>query len=225
MSDRLERVLTVVMTVTAVSIAVVVVRREFFASAVAGSREALAQKSELVPTWRDAVSAGISVGPANAPVTVVEFTDIECPVCRGFDLQMREIRKKYPNDIKWIFVHFPLPQHRFARLAAHVVECADKYGRVDQAVELLFRKQDSLGLKPWRSYAREAGIRDSTAFARCLDDKSFMARVDSGRAVGQRLSVKGTPTVILNGWRYGIPPSVVEMSSRIDSLLAAGRAR
>lgn len=91
-------------------------------------------------------------------------------------------------------------------------------------IELLFRKQDSLGLKPWPSYAMEAGIRDSIGFGRCLGDKSYMARVDSGQAVGQRLSVTGTPTIMIDGWKYAIPPSIVEMSSRIDSLLAARRA-
>jgi len=71
---------------------------------------------------------------------------------------------------------------------------------------LLFKKQDSLGLKTWTSYASEAGVRDVPEFSRCVADTGALQGVDLGRDVGVKLGVHGTPTVVINGELFSRPP-------------------
>jgi hypothetical protein len=87
-----------------------------------------------------------------------------------------------------VFVHFPLPIHRFAVQAAQATECASLKGRFLNFIDAVYRKQDSLGLKSWGSYALEAG-----------------------RELGLRWQILGTPTVIINGLRYASPPTKREI--------------
>jgi protein-disulfide isomerase len=100
-----------------------------------------------------------------------------------------------------MFVHFPLPMHRFARGAAVASECALRAGKFDDIQRTFFEKQDSLGLKSWGSFARDIGIGDTVSFNACVRTESF-ARIDSGVAIGGRLAVTGTPTVFVNGYRF-----------------------
>lgn len=222
-SDRADRILAVAMTIAAVGICAVLVRREFSAQPSGRAVISAARAPEYEPTWQEAAGAGILIGRADAPVKVIEFSDIECPVCRTFDLTLRKVRKKFPNDLAWVFVHYPLAQHRFARRAAHAAECAHRSGHFDAIVGLMYLKQDSLGLKSWASYARDAGLPDTVAFTACLQDRSVLSKVDSGAAVGRRFGVPGTPTVLVNGWRYSAPPSEDELVARVQKLLPTSR--
>jgi hypothetical protein len=110
-----------------------------------------------------------------------------------------------------VFVHFPLPIHRFAVQAAQATECASLKGRFLNFIDAVYRKQDSLGLKSWGSYALEAGIVDTAAIARCAHDSTPFKRVEAGRELGLRWQILGTPTVIINGLRYASPPTKREI--------------
>jgi protein-disulfide isomerase len=116
------------------------------------------------------------------------------------------------------FVHFPLPRHTFARPAARAAECASDQDRVLAFHDLLYEKQDSLGLKPWSSYASEAMVPDMTRFASCVTDTAIVARIEAGIALGKRLALRGTPTVLVNGWRFEHPPTQVELLQTIEAL-------
>jgi hypothetical protein len=74
------------------------------------------------------------------------------------------VRARYPKDVGLFFVHFPLPMHRFARPAARATECAGLQGKFGQMVDAVYNKQDSLGLKSWSDYGRDAGVADTVAF-------------------------------------------------------------
>jgi protein-disulfide isomerase len=115
--------------------------------------------------------------------------------------------------------------HRFALGAARATECArgeDKFGSM---VDALFNKQDSLGLKSWVSYGVDAGLRDTAAFARCMSSSASISSVEAGRSLGRRMEVNGTPTIIVNGWRFQAPPydSLAAVVARFGAAVTRGR--
>jgi protein-disulfide isomerase len=81
----------------------------------------------------------------------------------------------------------------------------------------VFEKQDSLGLKSWSSFALDAGIQDTVMFARCAGDTVELPLVVRGRALGERIGVRGTPTILINGWRMPAPPydSLADIIKRV----------
>lgn len=136
----------------------------------------------------------------------MQFSDLECPFCRRFHLALRSAQADLDVPVRSVFIHYPLPQHRFAIPAARGSECAREQGRFDEFIDAIFSKQDSLGLRSWVSYARDAAVSDTSAFGSCIARSDVPLRVEQGRTSGDELHVSGTPTVIINGWRYPVPP-------------------
>jgi protein-disulfide isomerase len=194
------------------------VRREFRGESQAGRQGP--PPPEFRSDWLDLASGGVRVGRPDARITILEFADLECPACRRFQSTLRLVRNRFPDDISVVFVHFPLPQHRFARKAAQAAECADEQGRFAEFIELTFEQQDSLGLKSWASFGREAGVPDSKRFEKCVGRLPSPSRIDTGIALATRIRATGTPTVIVNGWRYYGTPREDELVRVITSLLA-----
>jgi protein-disulfide isomerase len=118
------------------------------------------------------------------------------------------------------FVHFPLPQHRFARPAARAAECAALEGRFSEMHDVLMAKQDSFGLKSWTSYARDASVKDTIRFGKCVSQNEKVPRVEDGVALGTQLEISGTPTIVIDGWRFEAPPSDTLLRQTIEALLA-----
>ena len=219
-ADRLERVFTALLTTAATALALIAVRREFFPG-----REARSVASEpptFEAAWKDAVAAGIRVGDSTARATIVVFSDLECPACRAFHQTTRRLLQENAKNVSVVFVHFPLPTHRFAVQAAQAAECASASGRFVNFIDAVYAKQDSLGLKSWGSYAREAGIADTAAIARCASDPAPVKRVEAGRELALRWELLGTPTVIINGLRYTNPPTKDELNRVIRDVLKGG---
>lgn len=220
MSVRFETFSSGVLVVAAVAIAGAVVHREFAARPAAGGVARSSVAPEYLASWKELLSGGVLVGDSAAPVKIIEFADLECPACKTFHSTVRAITHKAPQDVALIFVHFPLAQHRFARPAARAVECANEQGKFLTYYDLLYDKQDSLGLKAWTSFAVEAGVPDTVRFARCTSATTEVRRVETGRALGAKIGVHATPTVIVNGWRYSYPPTESELSRAILTLKA-----
>lgn len=154
-----------------------------------------------VPEWKHFESVGHRIGSDSADVTFVEFADFECPYCREFNSAFREFSQKVDGDVALVFVHYPLPQHKFSRQAATASECAANQGQFGNFVELAFSKQDSIGLKSWESFATEAGVGNITQFRECLTAPEIQRRIDSAVQAADKIGIAGTPTIILNGWR------------------------
>lgn len=184
---------------------------------------AVAGKSEFVSNWRDAIPLGIRVGDSAAPITIVEFADLECPACRSFQSTIHDILGDYKETVSLVYVHFPLPQHRFALPAARGLECAASAGRGPQWIDAVFEKQDSLGLRSWGGFARDAGLSDTAALTKCVMDPSPFERIEGGRALGVKIRVQGTPTVLINGLRFPNTPTRDEMAHVIDSLVRTAK--
>jgi protein-disulfide isomerase len=87
---------------------------------------------------------------------------------------------------------------------------------------VVYNGQDSLGLKSWGTYAKEAGLADTAAISKCATDPSPVSRIEAGVALGHKLRITGTPTVLVNGWRFHYPPTEEELKNVIDRI-AKGR--
>lgn len=218
LGDRLEKIATTTLTVAAAIISVVVIRREFFppapAAAVAGRAE-----PRFIADWKSIATSGQRRGPANAAVTIVEFSDFECPFCKRFhENALNPVMKEMEGSVAHVFVHFPLNGHRFARPAAHAAECAADQGRFIGMSDQLFAKQDSLGLKSWESFATDAGVDDRKRFQACLTSPQAPV-IDTGVATGMRIGILGTPTVLVNGWLTPMPPTDSALRAAITNAL------
>ena len=132
------------------------------------------------------------------------------------------MRTEYGDSVAYTFIHFPLSGHQHAYPAARAAECAESQGRFDAFVGAVFEGQEKLG-QPWSTYAQEARVPDSLAFSTCVRDTSRVDRIDRGRAVGALLKVRGTPTVIVNGWRFPTTPSDSLMRRVVGELLSGRR--
>ncbi|MCW5890695.1 MAG: thioredoxin domain-containing protein [bacterium] len=148
-------------------------------------------------------------GPTDAPVTIVEFSDFQCPACGAAFRDLHALTKANPN-VRLVFRHYPLdsscnPQmeralHPDACQAAAAAECAGQLGKFWEYHDLLFENQRTLDRDSLFRYARELGL-DITAFRTCLDDPATMARVRADVATGEKLGVDSTPTIFVNGRR------------------------
>jgi protein-disulfide isomerase len=215
---NLDRILSVTLTVAAVSLAAAVVYREIEPK---GRPRAESDRPVLLTGWRELLAKGRSLGGTGAPVQVVEFADLECPACRHFhQTTLPLVREKFGDKVNFTFVHLPLSFHRFARAAAVASECAASQGRFVEFVEVVFGKQDSLGLKPWSSFASDAGVVDSASFAQCTLRPEAAKPVEAGRTLADSLNIRATPTVLINGWQFSTPPSAATMIRAIEAALA-----
>ena len=170
--------------------------------------------------WQRLEQHGASDGPDSAAIRIIEFSDLECPYCKQFHRNVEDLRSRYDSRVAVTFIHYPIKTHRFAAVAAQGAECAKRQGAFFQFVSRTFRAQDSLGLKSWAAIAREAGIADTVAFIACQSGAPAPA-IAEGRRVGDSIGVKGTPTVVVNGFLFPIPPD----SAQLDSLARAGIER
>lgn len=219
---NLERATSSLLTVAAIAMAGTLVHREFFASA----PHATPTKAEAVTfrkDWQDALTAGTRIGSDAAKVKVVEFSDYECPFCRRFQAAYDSVKSQLGDSIALVYVHFPLSMHQFARPAARAAECAGRFNRFGEMTSVLFSKQDSLGLKSWNRYAAEAGVQDTVRFARCLTEPVPPQDIEAGVRMGQRFGIQSTPTILLNGWTYNIPPNTEILARDARAVLASGR--
>ncbi|HYW05960.1 MAG TPA: DsbA family protein [Longimicrobium sp.] len=174
-----------------------------------------------VPQWRSFVK-GDRIGPADPRVTIVEFSDFQCPYCRTMAARLKAIRDRHPNDVAVVYRHFPLSYHPHAKAAARASWCAGRQGRFEAYHDALFAHQDSLGTIAWTLLASRAGVSDSVGFARCLSNADPVAEIELDIADARRLGVSGTPTLLINDQLLkSVPPGVLE--ALVESELRAAR--
>ena len=139
-------------------------------------------------------------GADNAPVTLVEFTDYECPYCkRHFQLTLDTLLALYGTKMKYVIRNFPLTSlHAHAQKAAEAAECALDQGKFWEYHDLLFRRSPALRADSLKAYAAEVGL-DVTAFTACLDSRQKRSVVARDVKDGRHYGVSGTPTFFING--------------------------
>src|SRR3989344_4635942 len=140
-------------------------------------------------------------GSANAPVTIIEFSDFQCPFCSSFyNSALTQIRKDYveTGKVKIIYRDFPLSFHPEAQKAAEAAECAKDQGKFWEMHDKLFENQQTLSLSNYKAWAKELGL-DSAKFNQCLDSGSKAAEVANDQQDGAAAGVGGTPSFFING--------------------------
>jgi protein-disulfide isomerase len=157
-----------------------------------------------VKDWKDYAAVGQRIGPPTARVTLVEFGDFECPVCRHFATgALRMARASYPGDLQVVFRHYPLRYHKQAYPAARAAECAANQGAFEAFHDSLFATKDSLGNKSFHDIAVGTGVRDLVAFDACYSKTDSLPTISRDIAAADRLKIRGTPALLINGKLYG----------------------
>lgn len=173
-----------------------------------------------VANWEAIVPDRITLGQASAEIRVLVFSDLECPYCAKFHLGMlKQLRNRYGESVSATVVHFPIESHRFSMQAAVALECADEQKRTESFLDLVYSKQDSIGLIAWDDFAQEAGIANLQKFGECRR-RPRHDRIDAGRRWGTSISLQATPTIIVNGVRFGGLPDSATFFGVVDSIAA-----
>lgn len=143
-----------------------------------------------------------SIGPEDAPVTLVEYGDYECPYCRQAHPIVRQVRERLGDQFRFVFRHFPIRAiHPHAQHAAEAAEAAGAQGRFWEMHDILFENQEQLDDASLRAYAARLRL-DLDRFTRDMEEHTFAERIDDDLMGGVRSGVNGTPTFYLNGPRY-----------------------
>jgi protein-disulfide isomerase len=143
-----------------------------------------------------------AAGPDDAPITLVEYGDYECPYCGMAYPIVERARKALGNQLRFVFRHFPLAEaHPHARLAAQAAEAAGAQGKFWEMHGTLFEHQDALEPDDILGYARSLGL-DLARFTRELESGMYSRKVRDDFRSGVRSGVNGTPTFFVNGARY-----------------------
>jgi protein-disulfide isomerase len=138
-------------------------------------------------------------GPADAPVTIVEFSDFHCPYCRQVQPVLDQVRRKYGNRVKLVFRDYPIDVlHPQARAVAEAARCATEQGRFWEFHDLVFKGSPDATAALLDGYAKSLGL-DTAAFASCRTSGKYKAAVTSSTDEGAELGITGTPTFFING--------------------------
>jgi protein-disulfide isomerase len=144
-------------------------------------------------------------GPADAPVTLLEYGDFECPFCGQAFRELERLERTAGDQVRFVFRHFPLAQvHPHARLAAEAAEAAGAQGKFWEMHDTLFTNQQALEPSDLLTYADDIGL-DVPRFSRDLQEHRFSPKVRRDFMQGVRSGVNGTPTMFINGQRWNGP--------------------
>ncbi len=150
------------------------------------------------PVQNISVDDDPSRGDANAAVTVVEFTDFQCPACAAMHPVLEEVLKSYGNKVRFVVRDFPLNQHENARKAAEAANAANAQGKYFEYITILFKNQKALDVASLKKYASDLGL-DRARFDAALDRGTYGAEVKKDISDGELYGVGRTPTIYVNG--------------------------
>ena len=199
MTERSLNTITVIIALCAVLVTALVVRRELFSTPQLRSD---VRDGTTVENWTTLINKERAVGASSPSVTVVEFTDYQCPFCAEAERRLGQLLDRYATDLEVTYRHFPLSIHPEAFKAAVASECAAEQGKFEAMHRVLFADQGSIGVRTWGAWARLAELPDSVSFLRCLEQEPAADRVRSDRAIGDSLGLSGTPAFIFGGRLY-----------------------
>ncbi len=190
-----------------------------------------------VETWEDSPVENVTyspdkdyaVGPEDARVTIVEFSDFECPYCRDGSAELKKVFDRYPGKVRVVFRNYPLDTscntymprsgHLYACRAAMMARCAGTQDRFWEMHDALFHLSE-MSLATLDELPSKLGL-SPEAFSACMSDDTTLASVKADIEEGHRLGVDGTPTLFVNGRKA--PSSTAEtLFPIVDHILAAG---
>ena len=137
-------------------------------------------------------------GSDNASVTIIEYSDFQCPFCRRAEGSIRQVLKKYGGQVRLVYMDFPLPSHRHAMEAAIAARCADEQGQFWAYHDALFENPGDLTTSGLKSTAEQIGL-DNLTFDRCLEQRKFENVVLADQKEGEAAGLRGIPYFIVDG--------------------------
>lgn len=162
-----------------------------------------------------------ALGAKDAPVTIVEFTDFQCPYCKATEATLKQLRDKYGDKIRLVHMDFPLPFHSHALDAAKAARCANDQGKFWQFHDSLFANQSKLAPADLKATAKTLGM-NSTQFDACFDKAKYDSEIKADQAVGEKVGVDGTPAFFIDGRPLTGAQPAPKFEELIDDELANG---
>jgi protein-disulfide isomerase len=160
------------------------------------------------------------VGPADAAVRVVEFSDFECPYCSRAADTFNALKQKYAGkSVQFVFRNFPLSFHPNAKPAAEYAQCAQEQGKFWQMHDGIFAAQRELSVDKLKEVAAQAGL-DTAKLEECLASGRPGPQIEEDMRKAQEVGVQGTPSFFINGQSFAGNPTVEGISQAIDAQLS-----
>jgi protein-disulfide isomerase len=164
---------------------------------------------------------GPSIGPEDAAVTIVEFSDYQCPYCKRAEPIIQQVLQRYPESVRFVFRHFPLDRiHPQARGAAEAAACADEQGRFWEFHEQLFAEGAKFDESDLEAYAVKAEV-EIDGFRTCIQEGRTTALVEEDLQAGRKAGVTGTPAFFVNGIRLTGARPVEEFVELIEQEISS----
>jgi protein-disulfide isomerase len=162
-----------------------------------------------------------SIGPANAPVTIIEFSDYQCPYCQVWYQQVyQQLIASYPNKIRFVYRDLPLSMHPEAIPAAEAADCAGDQGAYWKYHDALFDQKYGLSRTAYDHYATDLGL-DLKTFDTCLDSQHYLGEVQADASDAARVGLNSTPSFVINGRILIGALPIADFKAVIDEELAA----
>lgn len=156
-------------------------------------------------------------GDPNAPVTIVEFSDFQCPYCSRLQPTLSEVLEAYPKEVRLVFKDFPLSFHKQARNAAKAARAAGEQGKYWEMHDLIFENYNKLTEEMFSDFAAQLGL-DMKAFSADYASTKYDRLIQEDMILGQKVGVQGTPTLFLNGKKMS-ERSFLDFQREIDNIL------
>lgn len=160
--------------------------------------------------WRTYSDEGNRIGPEDAAVTIIEFGDYECPFCQQVAPILQAVLEANPRTVALVYRHFPISYHEHAYAGARVAECAAEQAWFAPVHQRLYELEHLSALDP-QTLGLAAGIPDLPRFVACTADSTTVQRIERDIAAADRLGVRSTPTIIINGLQLASTPDSVRL--------------
>jgi protein-disulfide isomerase len=157
---------------------------------------------------------------AKAPITIIEFSDYQCPFCKRAEESVTKVMQVYGDKVRLVYRNYPLPMHPMARPAAEAAACANAQGKFWEYHAKLFDNQSALGPDKFKEIAKDVGL-DPAKFDECLAKKPYGDKIDQDTADGNKVGVNGTPAFFINGHMLSGAQPFEKFKEVIDEELAA----
>lgn len=219
-SEVMGRVLTGVLAVCCVTVTAISVKQQFFRPvAPLPPRPTQPATGRLLPPGAPQVYTGARIGPASAPLQIVEIADFECPFCAVSSGQVEEILKKYPGMMSITYKHLIIPGHAHSRAAALASECAGAQGVFEAYYHELYSNRNKLGKRSWESFAKAAKVPDLKSFNNCVETERFASRIVDDSVMTVKLNISATPTWIIGDSAFGGAPSMLQLEEWVTDAI------
>jgi len=180
----------------------------------------------LDPTQPYRVGLGLpghQLGPDDALVTIVEWSDFQCPYCQRQTAALQQLRQKYGDQLRIVYRHYPLSGHRDAQLAAEASVAAAEQGKFWAFHDLIWKNFGKLERADLEQYAKDAGL-DMTKFRAALDERRYRDAVVAETAAAASLGVNATPTMFINGQPVVGSRKVADLERIVDAHIQTAKA-